>query len=259
MVSIIHISDVHIGDADPERLLSARDTINSLNPDCVLVTGDLTQSGRKREFVAASTWLQGFQAPLIGCPGNHDAPVYALHRRFWKPFSRFASLGMLQRWEAADGSVTICAVNSARSIQARLDWSQDDFGQANVLNGLAWLQKSPAKTQLLALHHPPETPPFARVESTPIGLKRFHRNAQARPPDMILCGHLHNDFEFVSLAIGGITVSTAPSLASRRERGFGSGFIEIKLNDQGHILDRTTWRFGDGVYRKNIDDGKSEL
>jgi 3',5'-cyclic AMP phosphodiesterase CpdA len=242
MTILVHISDLHFGDADHGRLACALQTINSISPDCVVMTGDLTQSGSQHEFEAASDWLKEIKAPIVGCPGNHDAPVFNIASRLTDAFGRFKALGLLQSWRSSDGYVAIEAANSARSVQARLDWSQGDYGQANVLDALKRLGVSNAKFRALALHHPPETPSGARVNSNPIGLDTFNRHCENLRPDIVMCGHVHDIFDFKAASIGGVRVTTAPSLSSHRERGFGSGFVVMTIAATTSQVKRMVWR-----------------
>jgi 3',5'-cyclic AMP phosphodiesterase CpdA len=241
MTTLVHISDLHFGDADEARLTRARQAINSIAPDCVVMTGDLTQSGHQREFDAARRWLKDINAPIVGCPGNHDAPVFNIPSRLTDPFGRFAALDLLQSWRSGDGYVALEAANSARGVQARLDWSQGDYGQANVIDALKRLGASNARLGILALHHPPETPLGARVKSDPVGLDAFNRYCDGPRPDIVMCGHVHDVFDFRAASIGGMRVITAPSLSSHRERGFGSGFVVLEIAAAISQVTRTVW------------------
>ena len=75
MTVIAHISDLHISDAsfDEEILLKAINEINHLQPDMIILTGDITDNGYYKQFKQATRYLQMFEAPLFAIPGNHDA------------------------------------------------------------------------------------------------------------------------------------------------------------------------------------------
>lgn len=75
MTLIVHISDLHISadSFDEEIFMQAVTEINNLNPDMIILTGDITNNGYYREFEQASKYLQMFEAPLFAVPGNHDA------------------------------------------------------------------------------------------------------------------------------------------------------------------------------------------
>ncbi|MDI6643413.1 MAG: metallophosphoesterase [Methanobacteriaceae archaeon] len=75
MVVIAHVSDLHVGAFNfRKKLLSeAIERINDLNPDVVIVTGDITENGYHMEFVLAEEYLEMIESPMMVVPGNHDA------------------------------------------------------------------------------------------------------------------------------------------------------------------------------------------
>jgi len=75
MVVIAHVSDLHVGAFNfRKKLLSESiNIINELNPDVVIVTGDITENGYHMEFVLAEEFLERIESPMLVVPGNHDA------------------------------------------------------------------------------------------------------------------------------------------------------------------------------------------
>lgn len=239
-IRIVHVTDIHFGDADPERLDAAHRAIEALSPDCVALTGDLTQAGRKREFLQAGDWLKKVKPPIVAAPGNHDAPVYTLHKRVFDPFGRYRNLGLADFWSGKEGLAAIASVNTARAMQFRRDWSQGVFNVEHVSEAQAKLENAaPTGWRFLACHHPPFTPTEAQVES------RTRRSAQAlallKPAErsVVLCGHVHGFF-MMEDEISGVRIVAAPSLASSRERGAGAGFVVIDVTPKALAVQR--WR-----------------
>jgi 3',5'-cyclic AMP phosphodiesterase CpdA len=228
MVAIAHISDLHFGDACAAALRDARDALNARNPDCIVVTGDITQSGRRSEFRLAAEWFAGILAPLVVCPGNHDAPVYSVLSRAIEPFGRFRRLGLESAWADRDGRAAVVAWNSARAIQPRLDWSQGVHNPQEIRLALDKAYSlAPLGWRVLACHHPPGCPP------TGAAIKVQTRNADTTrdllrniPKTLLLCGHVH---QFSKEMVGAAQIVTAPTLASSRERGNGCGFVQVEL------------------------------
>ena len=75
MTVIAHISDLHTSQSefDEEIFMQAVSEINHLQPDMIVLTGDLTNNGYYVEFEQAKKYLEMFEAPLFAVPGNHDA------------------------------------------------------------------------------------------------------------------------------------------------------------------------------------------
>jgi 3',5'-cyclic AMP phosphodiesterase CpdA len=246
MVRIIHISDVHIGDACERLLDDAARAINGLAPDCVIATGDLTQAGRRREFAGLARWLARIEAPLVACPGNHDAPVWHPLARLTDPFGRFARLGLAQSWASGCGEVRVEAFNTARAVQARADWSQGSY-HGGLEAALARLgPDSDGILRILACHHPPFTPPGAGVESRPRGGRSALARLAGQSGLLLLGGHVHGAHR---LALGrGAELVTAPSLSSSRQRGARPGFnvLEVAL---GQVRSVAVWQHHGSGYQ----------
>src|SRR5690348_11702722 len=75
-LTLAHISDLHCGDPHfvPDLMERAIAEINDLDPDIVVVSGDLTTYGFKEEFVRARRYLDRISCEaLVVVPGNHDS------------------------------------------------------------------------------------------------------------------------------------------------------------------------------------------
>lgn len=73
---IVQISDIHVGEAEfvPSLLTRCVDEINELKPDIVIVTGDLTGMGYRREYETVKNYLTPIKCKnIIIQPGNHDS------------------------------------------------------------------------------------------------------------------------------------------------------------------------------------------
>ncbi|WP_457590705.1 metallophosphoesterase [Geoglobus sp.] len=71
---IAHISDVHFGfELIRDKVEKAIKQINELEPDLVILTGDIGQWGIHHEFKDAYETLSDLKPDLFAIPGNHDA------------------------------------------------------------------------------------------------------------------------------------------------------------------------------------------
>ena len=75
MTFIAHISDLHVSASEfnEEIFMKAVAEINHLQPDMIILTGDLTEHGYYKEFQQVTKYLEMFEAPLFAVPGNHDS------------------------------------------------------------------------------------------------------------------------------------------------------------------------------------------
>ena len=82
MKTLAHISDLHFGRTDPERVKGLEDELARARPDLVVVSGDLVQRARVSHFIAARAFLDRLPFPYLVIPGNHDIPVFNPLKRF---------------------------------------------------------------------------------------------------------------------------------------------------------------------------------
>ncbi len=74
---IAQLSDIHFGDVRFDKALLDRALleVRELQPDLVVISGDLTASGYRDEFDEARAYLDAFDTgcPMVVIPGNHDS------------------------------------------------------------------------------------------------------------------------------------------------------------------------------------------
>jgi 3',5'-cyclic-AMP phosphodiesterase len=75
-VVVAHISDFHIGSYHfvPNLMNRTILELNELQPDIVIVTGDLTNEGFRQEYLTARSYMDGLDCErVVVIPGNHDS------------------------------------------------------------------------------------------------------------------------------------------------------------------------------------------
>jgi len=106
---IVHLSDLHVAGHDfvPEWSEARVSQVSSARPDLVVVTGDLTHTGRWREYEQARDFLRRLQTRvLLVVPGNHDTTDFG-PALFAEMFGSCSS-----RYE--NDGVIVCGVDSTR-------------------------------------------------------------------------------------------------------------------------------------------------
>ncbi len=82
MRRLLHLSDIHFGPPHYEpAAVGVESLVRELRPDLVVVSGDLTQRARARQFRQARRFLEGLGLPFLAVPGNHDVPMYRVWER----------------------------------------------------------------------------------------------------------------------------------------------------------------------------------
>ncbi len=89
MPVIVHLSDIHFGAHRAELAESLLADIASTSPDLIVISGDLTQRARRRQFEQARAFIDRMAAPVLTVVGNHDLPLINLPRRFLSETRRY--------------------------------------------------------------------------------------------------------------------------------------------------------------------------
>src|SRR5690606_24718972 len=59
-------------------------------PAVLVLSGDVTQRARKREFDAAAVFVEQLAVPVrLVIPGNHDIPLFDIFTRVFHPYARY--------------------------------------------------------------------------------------------------------------------------------------------------------------------------
>ena len=188
MRTLAHLSDLHFGRIDPKVLEPLRATLESLAPDVVVVSGDLTQRARASQVRAARRYLDTLPKPQVIVPGNHDVPLYNVLARFLAPLSRYRRI-VNEETEPAfiDDEVAVVGVTTARSFTfkgGRINAKQ----VARVRGAICKLPEEVVK--ILVTHHPFDAPPHRSSQVVGRARMALERLAQCGA-DVILSGHLH--------------------------------------------------------------------
>ena len=91
---IVQLSDIHCGEPtfQEEGMRSIVERVNRMQPDVIVVAGDLTAAGYEWEFEEVAEWLDKMEPPKVVIPGNHDSRnVGYIHfkRLFGDRFNRY--------------------------------------------------------------------------------------------------------------------------------------------------------------------------
>lgn len=190
MKRIAHLSDVHFGREDPALVEALLLDVAKAAPDVVVVSGDLTQRAKKRQFRAAREFLlQLPRVPQIVVPGNHDVSATNLVERALHPMLRF------QKYICpdlapffSDEELAIAGINTVRTFKRK----DGRINARQVRQACAQLATAaPAALRVVVTHHPMDLAENSGraqiVRRAPMAMRSF---AEAGV-DLFLSGHLH--------------------------------------------------------------------
>lgn len=227
-MKIAHLADLHFGREDREALEAASALIREACIDALVVSGDLTQRGKRDEFESARAWLNRFQLPAMCVPGNHDTPLLNLPARASDAFGRFDRYFGNQAGPLNLPCACIRGLNTARGWQTRMNWAE---GAVSLEELAAVIGAEDDGVRMIACHHPFESPAKARLTTaTRRGEPASHLLA-ASSVSVLLTGHVHTPHAEVIRKDEGAYLAITAGTLSTRIRTEPPAFNFISLRD----------------------------
>lgn len=245
---IAHLSDVHFGSEVPQAVEALLDRLHELRPDLVIISGDFTTAGRRREFKQAARFIEHIDAPVLATPGNHDIPVYSPVDRFTRPFARYeAYIAPRTLRSFRSRAAAILGVNSATPWDLSLNWSHGSLTDEQASEADAFFADAQdAELRALVVHHPfhvPEDlPGFRTIRNAEPMLATLAR----RDVRVVFSGHLHRQFQVthqVALDAGPreILLMQVGTATSTRRRNQPNAFSLVTIDRTGVALAEQIW------------------
>ncbi|APE27489.1 metallophosphoesterase family protein [Aurantiacibacter gangjinensis] len=217
---IMHVSDVHFGVENPAAMDAFAASVEELQPDAVICTGDITQRAFHGQWDAARKWFAAFDAPVMVMPGNHDMPYGNLLERFRDPYKRFGSLEDAVGREISLRHAVIVPLDTNVTAQWRWPWSDGVIKQRKLdatLERLGELADDP-RMKIVACHHPLLPATDDRKNPTIRGDMAFAALARAGA-NAVMSGHVHVPFDLTRSREGHAMRMIGAGTLSRRLRG----------------------------------------
>lgn len=215
---LVQLSDIHVGSQfQPAVFDGVVDEVNKLNPDVIVITGDLTNEGLEKEYKECKRLLSKLKSKkIIAISGNHDyRNTGYLH---FKKYFPFESVNELSK------DVVLITVGTARP-----DRNEGEVGYRQNL----WLERTMTKykdkVKILAMHHHLVSIPDTgadRLTITDAG--DVLRTIVATNVDLVICGHKHRPWIW---NFGKPLIAYAGTASSERARGlFENTYNIITIN-----------------------------
>ncbi len=189
MRTLVHISDIHFGRVDYAVVESLIAKINEINPQLVVVSGDLTQRARSAQFIEARAFLDKLPKPQIVVPGNHDIPMDNVFARFVTPLDKYKKYitNDLEPFYA-DEEIAVLGINTARSLTVK-DGRINERQVAVIREKLCALKSDILK--VVVTHHPFDLPESYGDRDIVGRAKTVMREIADCGADLFLAGHIH--------------------------------------------------------------------
>ncbi|XID76072.1 metallophosphoesterase family protein [Alkanindiges sp. WGS2144] len=252
---LLHLSDLHFGTEQAQQVLALQRLCQELQPELVVVSGDVTQRARHWQFVRAKHFLESLNCPYLVIPGNHDIPLFHLPRRIWRPFYRFKQcFGVLEPVCETPHFIVI-GVNTI----AAHHHTKGSISPAQIEQVSRQLQLAPAhKYKIVVTHQPFMVNPsnHKAIEDIPRLMLPALRRWSYFGLNALLHGHLHEPTVYdlnicfqlrQSHAVLGIQAGTALSHRIRHHFPNSVNVISNEMTVQRYDYDLCQNRF---LYKK---------
>ncbi len=226
-IRLLQISDLHFGPPYVEQVgEAALRMATTLQPDAIIINGDLTQRAKREQFEAAKQYMERLPpSPRLVIPGNHDVPLYRVVERLLDPHRLYREiisqdLNPVLKIHGAvivglDSTAPRTAISNGQIFKWQLDLCEQAFSETPI--GIARI--------VVAHHHFAPAPDHLHDSNMPYAKRAIERFADLNV-DMILGGHLHRAYIGNSLDFypgthrdRGIIIAQCGTTTSRRGRG----------------------------------------
>ncbi|ROU03173.1 metallophosphoesterase family protein [Histidinibacterium lentulum] len=243
MSRILHLSDLHFGRDDPELAEPLLETVHSLAPELVVISGDFTQRARVAQFARARAFVDRIPRPVLAVPGNHDTPLDNVPVRALNPWGRYRTAfgeDLEPTW--SDQAVAVAGLNTVN----RFSWQRGRLSQRRVARACRALENAGERVRIAVMHHPLQHGPEVKKRLMR-GAREALRAFDACGVDIILSGHLHRTVVGPVQAAPGLLFVQAGTGLSLRQRGEPNTFNVLDVSRKR--VEISTWAATDHHFR----------
>jgi len=183
-------------------------------PDVLIVTGDLVDSGGAEEYAFLRELLAPLKMPMYLIPGNHDERG-ALRAAFPE-----------HSWMRGRERIEYVIDTHPLRIVALDTVIPGESGGQVLPESMAWLDEqlatAPGKPTLVMMHHPPFASGIVYMDRMGLNNAQLMADVIARHPQVerVLCGHVHRS---IQTRFAGTLASTCPSTAHQINLDLSAG------------------------------------
>jgi len=215
---IAQFSDIHCGDPrfDDNMLEKVIREINALEPDVVVIPGDLTVNGYRDEYEIAHMHIQRLECPnVVVVPGNHDSRNVG-YTHFLDFFGK--------RWQCHEMSfgLDVAGVKQETMRIVTADSSKPDLDDGEVgRHRYDWFSEmlGPSEEEVFKVvalhHHLVGIPSTGRERNIVLDAGDVLEILAEHDVDLVLCGHKHVPYVW---PVSGMLIVTSGTASTWRTR-----------------------------------------
>jgi 3',5'-cyclic AMP phosphodiesterase CpdA len=214
---VLQISDSHFGTERAQVVDALRRLADQEAPNLVVLSGDITQRARQRQFEAACRLVDSLKPEaVLAIPGNHDIPLFNLAARVFAPYA-----------------------NSARAFGQNLEpvFECEDVSAQSDRGAERLRCAAPAQLRIVVVHQPVLAVRASDKKNLLNGYRQAVPAWAAAGADIIMGGHIHLPYmrslrdAFPGLQRDIWTVQAGTSVSSRTRDGIPNSVNVIRCID----------------------------
>lgn len=233
--TIAQFSDIHCGDArfDSDLLKATLDEVNQMEPDLVVVAGDLTADGYREQFLEAKKYLDQLECDqVVVMAGNHDCRNVG--------FLHFEELFGDRRSKSLELDFGVCCSVDRGDVQRQLKVLALDSNKPDLNDGeigrdhYSWIDDQfpdPDQYKVFVLHHHLVGIPGTGRERNVVwdAGDVLERLREVRV-DLVLCGHRHVPYTW---PLADMLIISSGTASTWRTRGFTQpSYNSIRIDEE---------------------------
>lgn len=190
MTTLLHLSDTHFGTERPRVVSALLEFAAEQEPDVLVISGDVTQRARRRQFDAARRFVDAVAAPAtIVVPGNHDIPLFNVPARVWAPYGGYGRVFGTDLEPTFDApGLMVLSVNTTRPRRHK----DGEVSPAQVWRVAKRLRTAgEMQVRVVVLHHPVLAVRPEDEKNLLHGRAEAIRTWAKAGADLVLGGHIH--------------------------------------------------------------------
>lgn len=254
MTLLLQISDTHFGTERPEVVEALQRIAQTLAPDILVLSGDITQRARITQFAAAAKVFAALPARLrIAIPGNHDIPLFNLLARCLWPYRNYTEAFGKREGLSQHDAITVLALDATHPARHK----DGHLPPEDLETCLATARKTAGDHGLLvvAAHQPLYTAWAKDHRQTLIGRDESAALLSKYRADVILSGHVHVPLisstrkPFPKLGWQFVLCGAGSAVSHRTRPGAPNSFNTIRLQtDPEPAMSVCRYNFADGNF-----------
>jgi 3',5'-cyclic AMP phosphodiesterase CpdA len=199
-----------------------------------VLSGDITQRARAREFAAAAAFVERLATPrVLAIPGNHDIALFDLMSRLSRPYAGFRSVfgeELEPTFSSAD-CLALCVKTTRR--YRHVDGEISAQQRARVAARLR--DAAPEQVRLVVVHQPLAVPRESENKNVAHGHAAAIEAWAEAGADVVLAGHIHLPFILplhelrpeLRRRLWAVNAGTAISSRTRQDAGNSVNVVRI--------------------------------